>query len=351
MNLTPFFTARIMLWKDRSGLSGRRLRGSAMLFCNVGYMEKYQGQTKADTIKGGGSWVAEHGTGHEVCNFLPVNGKVYGYVQAMGSGIDVERLGADKVANFVDGIDVVWTANKPGVGTVVVGWYRNARVHGPFKKFDPVPLVQAANGIAHYLIEARASDATLLEVDARVLEVPRRQKGGMGQSNVWYADQPGQEAFLARVARALRNGAVPPAPQAIPGGRATPDHALKVKVEKSAIRMTWTHYEKLGYVVESVEADNVGWDLEAVSGKTKLRIEVKGLSGNGQQIELSPNEYKAFSAQASDYRLAIVSEALTPKARLALARFSVEFGRFVIESDEKGVVSFEPKTGAIVRFA
>jgi hypothetical protein len=322
-----------------------------MLFCNVGYMEKYQGQTKADTIKGGGSWVAEHGTGHEVCNFLPVNGKVYGYVQAMGSGIDVERLGADEDEESIDGIDVVWTANKSGVGTVVVGWYRNARVHGHFKKFDPVPPVQAANRIENYLIEARASDATLLEVDARVLEVPRRQKGGMGQSNVWYADQPGQEAFLAQVAQALRNGVVPPAPPAPPEGRATPNQAQKVKVEKSAIRITSAHYEKLGYIVESVEVDNAGWDLEAVSGKTKLRIEVKGLSGNGQQIELSPNEYKAFSAQTNDYRLAIVSEALTPKARLAIARFSAEFGRFVIEGDDRGVVSFEPKTGAIVRFA
>jgi hypothetical protein len=318
------------------------------LFCNVGWMERYQGQTKADTIKGGGSWVAEHGTGHEVCNFLPVRGRVYGYVQAQGSGIDVERLGADEDAEFIDGIDVVWTAKKPGVGTVVVGWYRNVRVQGAFKKFDPVPPVQAENGIQHYLIEARAEDATLLEVDARVLEVPRQQKGGMGQSNVWYADQPGQEEFLARVAKALRVGAVPPAP---PGKRATPDQAQKVKVEKAAIRMTWEHYERLGYTVQSVEPDNAGWDLEATSGKSKVRIEVKGLSANGRQIELSPNEFKAFSAQADDYRLAIVSEALTPKARLAIARFSAEFGCYVIESGDKGVVTHEPKTGAIVRFA
>ena len=317
------------------------------LFCNVGYMERYQGQTKSDTIKGGGSWVTERGTGHEVCNFLPVRGKVYGYVQAQGTGIDVERLGADENAEFVDGIDVVWTAKKPGVGTVVVGWYRNARVHGPFKKFDPVPPVQAANGIEHYLIEARADDATLLEVDARVLEVPRQQKGGMGQSNVWYADQPGQEEFLTRVAQALRLGAVRAKPSR---KRAIPEQAQKVKVEGAAIRLAWEHYERLGYTLESVEADNSGWDLEAVSGKTKLRIEVKGLSGKGRQIELSPNEFKAFSAQADDYRLAIVSEALTPKARLCIARFSAEFRCFVIEGDEKGVVTHEPKTGAIVRF-
>ena len=317
------------------------------LFCNVGYMENYRGQTKTDTIKGGGSWVEEHGTGHEVCNFLPVSGKVFGYVQAQGSGIDVTRLGADNGAEFIDGIDVVWTARKPGVGTVVIGWYRNARVYGTLNEFESIPPVQAENGIQSYLIEARAQDATLLEVDARVLEVPRQQKGGMGQSNVWYADQPGQEDFLTRVRNALSFGNVPPAP---PRKRATPDQAQKVKVEKAAIRRTWEHYERLGYVIESVEADNTGWDLEATSGKTKIRIEVKGLSGNGRQVELSPNEFNAFSTLANDYRLAIISEALSSKSRLAIVRFSSEFQRFVIEGDETGVVTLEQRTGAIVRF-
>jgi hypothetical protein len=41
------------------------------------------------------------------------------------------------------------------------------------------------------------------------------------------------------------------------------------------------HFEDLGFVADSVEGDNLGWDLEAIHGASgdSLRIEVKGLSG------------------------------------------------------------------------
>ena len=34
------------------------------------------------------------------------------------------------------------------------------------------------------------NNAKLLPVDERILEIPRQVKGGMGQSNEWYADKP-----------------------------------------------------------------------------------------------------------------------------------------------------------------
>ena len=39
-----------------------------ILFCKIGWMENYCGQTANDQIQGGGSYVKEHGIGHEVCN-------------------------------------------------------------------------------------------------------------------------------------------------------------------------------------------------------------------------------------------------------------------------------------------
>ena len=51
-----------------------------ILFCNIGWMEKYQGLTDNDQISGG-SFVSEKGMGHEVCNFHSTNERVYGYVQ------------------------------------------------------------------------------------------------------------------------------------------------------------------------------------------------------------------------------------------------------------------------------
>lgn len=319
-----------------------------LLFCNTGWMEHFQGNTAADTIKGGGSYVIENGMGHEVCNFLPHKGTLYGYVQGGGGGINITRLGADKDDDQIDGITVVWTAKRPNGHTVVVGWYRDATVFRVFQKHAKAPPSQAAHDIDSYLITAAASDGTLLPVDARVLQVPRGMKGGMGQSLVWFADDPVIAPFLKQVHALIKDGtAAPPAPPT--ASRKKPDQAQKVLVEKAAITTCWKHYERLGYEVTSVEKDNVGWDLEAVNGKNRLRIEVKGLSGTGRQIELSPNEYDAFTAHAADYRLAVVSDALDT-AQLQIVRYSTEAGGWVIDGEQDGVVTVQPKTGAVVRF-
>lgn len=319
-----------------------------LLFCNTGWMERFQGNTAADTIKGGGSYVTINGMGHEVCNFLPHNGTLYGYVQGGGQGINITRLGADKDADRITGVTVVWTAKRPNGHTVVVGWYRDATVFRVFQKHAKAPPVQAAHDIDSYLITAGAAGGTLLPVDARVLRVPRGIKGGMGQSLVWFANDPVIAPFLKKVHALIKDETTaPPAPPSPLRGK--PDQAKKVLVEKAAITTCWKYYELLGYEMTSVEKDNVGWDLEAVNGKNRLRIEVKGLSGTGRQIELSPNEYDAFAAHAADYRLAVVSDALDTAA-LLIVRYSTEAGDWVIDGEQDAVVTIQPKTGAVVRF-
>ena len=66
---------------------------SLVLF-NIGWMNHYRGQTPSDGIFNGGSYVAEHDTGHEVRNFEPANGSCYGYVRAPRGKINMMRLGA-----------------------------------------------------------------------------------------------------------------------------------------------------------------------------------------------------------------------------------------------------------------
>lgn len=317
-----------------------------MLFCNTGWMEHFQGNTTADTIKGGGSYVVKNGMGHEVCNFLSHSGMLYGFVQGGGQGINITRLGAETNDGDIKGVTVVWTAKRPNGRTVIVGWYRDATVFRKYQKHTNTPPVHATNKIDSYLITAHASEATLLPVDARVLQVPRGMKGGMGQSLVWFADDPLTESFLKQVRTLIKDGAIAHVPQ--PTARKKPDQAQKVLVEKAAITACWNHYERLGYEVTSVEKDNVGWDLEALSGNTRLRIEVKGLSGTGQQIELSPNEYNAFVCHNPDYRLAIVSDALNT-GLLQIVRFSCEAAAWVIDGENSRIIQVEPKTGAIVR--
>ena len=63
------------------------------LFCNVGWMERYQGLHGSDTIQGGGSFVAIEGRGHEMCNFTSVNDRLFGYVQPPGQQIGLNHCG------------------------------------------------------------------------------------------------------------------------------------------------------------------------------------------------------------------------------------------------------------------
>ena len=168
-----------------------------ILFCNIGWMEKYQGLTDNDQISGGGSFVSEKGMGHEVCNFHSTNERVYGYVQpANDRSISLERIDENNQNNFLDNVLVIWLATRPkGLGghTVIVGWYKNATVFKEFQHFKKIPNLQKENGISRYLIEAAAKDAVLLPVDARTFIIPRANtnpdQGGIGQSNIWYADQ------------------------------------------------------------------------------------------------------------------------------------------------------------------
>jgi hypothetical protein len=62
--------------------------------------------------------------------------------------------------------------------------------------------------------------------------------------------------------------------------------------------------------VTSVESENLGWDLEAVYKKIKLKIEVKRLAGNKVSVELTPNEFLNMNNYKDSYRLCVVTECL-----------------------------------------
>lgn len=297
-----------------------------MLFCNTGWMRKYQGLTK-DPITGGGAYVQEHGYGHEIFNFKPSNGFLYGFVQTK-SGIDVERIGAPKNADAIDNVLVVWVARYPEGGTFIVGWYKHATV---YRKLQPPPpgsdRVHNVEQIG-YIVKAKSADCTLLPVDRRVLRVPRRRSGGMGQSNIWYADQPKNAQFKQTVLRFIDTGVVPVArKQPTKKGHAwQPDPYRRRKVEEKAIKRTFEHYKGLGYAVDSVEKDNVGWDLEAILDNKLLRLEVKGLSGTNLAIEMTPNEYQRMQEHQNSYRICVVANALGNKPVLYIFAHSSESG-------------------------
>lgn len=306
-----------------------------ILFCNIGWMEKYQGINSSDQISGGGAYVKEEGTGHEVCNFLSADNWVYGYVQPVNNrSIDLTRI--DKKANtdFLNDVLVIWTATRPkklGGGTTVVGWYKNATVYHEFQHFVSCPIDHQKNEISRYLIKALEENVTLLPIDARTLDIPRANKvqGGIGQSNIWYADKEENQLYVKEALSFITNYESP-----ILNRSDKPNPEKKVLVEKAAIQTCRAYFEKLGYQIESVEKDNVGWDLVASTDKSCLRIEVKGLSGSVFVVELTPNEYKAFEEQKNDYRLAVVTNALE-KPTLSICRYSEEKQSWLVESENE----------------
>ena len=125
------------------------------------------------------------------------------------------------------------------------------------------------------------------------------------------------------------------------------NHDHRVKVDKSAIDCVWSYYEKLGYSVYSVEKDNVGWDLQARLVKKVLLIEVKGLSGSEMKCQLTPNEYSNFLSNLPNYRLAIVTEALS-NITLNIFRYSPESEAWINEFNKEMRLCIEEKISSII---
>jgi len=299
-----------------------------LVVLRVGYMERYDGPA---TITSGGAYIAANGVGGEVFNFKPSRGKCYGYAMSRHfSGLNLQFIDSNRQwlkGDELPGVDVVFIARRPGVGQVVIGWYRNATVFHKQYRVRRGSIPGMNEPMRQFLCVADAASVRLLSEDQRTFDVPSAQtghKGFPGQSNVWYPQlnlqQPGVDDFVRRLAkyisktpgaRVTREELKPPARR---GGRkwtGTLDHAHNAAVEAAAIDVAWKHYEAAGYSVESVESDNLGWDLVASKGTRTLHIEVKGVSAAAIYFELTPNEYSKLKQFASKYRVCVVCDALT----------------------------------------
>ena len=158
-----------------------------ILFCNIGWMSRYEGNSgQPDEIVGGGSWVKDNGTGHEVCNFVNCpDGFAYGHVETIQGErdrkINIAKLGGGE--DRASGLDVVWTATDPRAGgRRVVGWYRNATVFQKRQTFEKPPTRQhVQDEIRNYRIRARVEDAHCIDIEDRTLQMGRGS-GWLGQT-------------------------------------------------------------------------------------------------------------------------------------------------------------------------
>ena len=95
----------------------------------------------------------------------------------------------------------------------------------------------------------------------------------------------------------------------------------------------------------SVESENKGWDLEAYKGKSRLRIEVKGLSGSNLSVRITENEYSQMrSVNNANYRLCVVTNAVSSPH---LWTFAYDNGNWICEQDHEIELLFEEHIAAI----
>lgn len=315
------------------------------LVCNIGRMEFYDGLGKGDTIHGGGRFIQKKKWGNEIYNFRAHQGCLYGGTfPNPNETINVNNLGALPDDAKVDGVTVIWTApSRDSGGTYVVGWYKNATVHreeqrAPKGSNRPVPKNRRES--CGYYVATKAKDGTLLESDLRTLPVPRGT-GGMGMANVWFPHRtPQGRRFLHKLKAFLRNSEQPSRKKSKDMAKRQPDLERRQRIELAAMNYTTSWYDSIGYKVDPVHKQNLGWDLEA-KHKSKnngalLLLEVKGLSGNDITIELTPNEYAQMQNHKENYRICVVTRADSRRTReLHRFSYSVEQNGWIDQDSKK----------------
>lgn len=239
----------------------------SILFCNVGWMKRYDG-IDGDSIRRGGSYNKDS-IGHEVCNFSNIGGQVYGYVQPIGQ-IRVEKLGAGKNDEYAKGVTVIWTAGPDSGGTAVVGWYKNATVYREPQPIKNPTTLQKKNGLDSYRVSALASDVTLLPVDMRSFIIPRAVKGGIGQSNVWYADKPESAELVTRALRLVESGEdidrLPDIDAEVSGLEGNPRLVAHLRRERNTLIVERRKREVLAKT-GALNCEVCGFDFEKVYGE------------------------------------------------------------------------------------
>lgn len=191
-----------------------------VLFCNISWMKHYAGRTPEDPPLGGGGFPVAEGYCGEECNFVPCeDGFVYGHFETSKGNVDrqvrIERLGAGLADDYVDGLDIVWTAPTRGNDPrTVVGWSRNARLYRHRQEFgDDFPSDQhRRDDITSFRVRAHCDDVFLLPVQKRRMNL-ERGPGWSGQASWWYAEDtadPAAAEFVAAVRALMDGGQVPP---------------------------------------------------------------------------------------------------------------------------------------------
>ena len=278
----------------------------------------------------------------EVNNFLPVDGRCYGYVPRFKprdedgnyefKSMNIDRLGAHTEAEELNGVTVCWTATpEPGADRVVVGWYQDATAYRWVREIK-----EPKQSTKWIYFSAPADRCLLIPAELRHQAIPLAKKTEDG-------DGPGTDALFyprrrvtnlltrylkespAQVIDDTSTSSLKRRPSSAPK---KPDPESRSKVENAAIEEVQRLLTAGGWEHSDVSGENLGWDIGAKKPNHRsLRIEVKGLSGPIATVELTRNEYEHLliddgSKMADRFVVAIVTEAVDQRRR-KLQAFSV----------------------------
>lgn len=160
----------------------------AVLFARIGWMKEYKGPKPGDERPvGGGEYTKnKKHLGHEAFNFLPIRGRVYGFIKPSGRSLNLERIAGGVRGDSLNDALVVFVAKQPKVGGQrVVGWYQNATV---FRESQNSRHRERRRFM--YFAVTNVRNAIRLPLPKRTCEVPSG-KDGMGQANICYLYDPG----------------------------------------------------------------------------------------------------------------------------------------------------------------
>jgi len=318
-------------------------------------MELYQGCSYDKPIYGG-KFPEEEGYCFESYNFKPYRNHLYGFVKSRNynSNISIENLGAQKKDNSIKDITVVYFATKPKTGgQYIIGWYKNATVFRHFQKNLPKKTGRIfpkwnSNEVIGYHIKASIKDAILLPPEERVFKILHKSVGGPGISQLWYCNKGNKEQlkFLKDVEYYIKYRKLP---KSIISKRKSSKKVLqdykKIKeTELKAMNIIKEYYYSLGYVIDDVSKDNLGYDLEAYNDNNLLYLEVKGLSSNNLFTELTPNQFQTMNDNKDNYRICIAADISTKKPIIYIFRYSYEKGCWIDQNSNKLII--KRKTGA-----
>jgi hypothetical protein len=300
-------------------------------------MIEYQGITKIDKPNGAGSFVRDNQDGGEVCNFLPVNGKLYGFARIRkGNDLRIQRLGASKEDDFMDNVTVVFFATDPLFGgQYVVGWYDNARLYRSVQLLAP----STRKGHPWYVAVSAKSKGKLLPLSQRKFAIP---VDGPGQTNAWYVSEYADARAYLKIffkfkanPETYKTRKKPTATGKGTGQGWQLDAEKRKQIEVAAMDATAAYFEEKGYSVTYVHNEKLGWDMEAVKETRKLLLEIKGTSIELGSVILTPNEY-FHSSKKTNYRVCILEKALDKsKAQLHICRINYNKKKWISESGEE----------------